>query len=147
MVEEGPLCVFQTQISPKDLHEHTNPSLFMEDEKDEQLCNQSHTIEKPAVCHEELNRKEEDEGSQMDVSFCFPNSEIFCQEEIYLLDPIKEKDEISTNTHQENHFFYSENLNDILKRISACLHMMNMRMTTWIVHLKNRKSTIIDWIT
>ena len=29
MVEEGPLCVFQTQVSPEDLHEHTQPSLLV----------------------------------------------------------------------------------------------------------------------
>ena len=49
MVEEGPLCVFQTQISPEDLHEHTNPSFLMEDENDEQHCNQSQHIEKTTV--------------------------------------------------------------------------------------------------
>ena len=34
-VEERPLCVYQTRISPEDLQEHTKPSLFMDDEKDE----------------------------------------------------------------------------------------------------------------
>ena len=57
----------------------------MEDGKDEQLCNQSHTIEKPAVCHEELNSKEGDEGSQMDVSFCFLNSEFFVENKFVCL--------------------------------------------------------------
>ena len=37
MVEEGPLCVFQAQISPEYLYEHTNPSLLVEDEMGEQL--------------------------------------------------------------------------------------------------------------
>ena len=37
MVEDGPLCVFQTQMSPRDLHEHTKPSFLVEDEKDEKL--------------------------------------------------------------------------------------------------------------
>ena len=59
------------------------------------LCNQSQPLEKPAVCNEELNNKEEDGGSQMDVSFCFSSSEIFCQEEIYLLDPIEEMNDVS----------------------------------------------------
>ena len=79
--------------------------LEVQDEQEEQSDNQFQHVEKPGVYDEELDHKERDEGSQMDVSFCFPNSEIFCQEEICLLDPIKEKDEISTNTHQENHFF------------------------------------------
>ena len=51
MVEEGPLCVFQTQISPEDWHEHTNPSLLVEDENDEQHCNQSQHIEKNKSLH------------------------------------------------------------------------------------------------
>ena len=33
-VEEGPLCVFQTKISPEESHEHTKPSLLVEDEND-----------------------------------------------------------------------------------------------------------------
>ena len=37
MVEEGPLCVDQSQIALEDLHEHTKPYLLVEDEKDEQL--------------------------------------------------------------------------------------------------------------
>ena len=86
----------------------------MEYGKNEQLCNQSHPIEKPAVCNEELNMKEEDEGSRMDVSFCSSNSEIFCQEEIYLLDPIEEKDDISADTHKRNQVINSEILNEVI---------------------------------
>ena len=52
MVEEGPLCVFQTQVPPEYLHGHTNPSLLVEDENDEQFCNQSQHIEKTSVCSE-----------------------------------------------------------------------------------------------
>ena len=37
IVEEGPLCGFQIQISPKGLHEHTNPSFLVEDEKDDKI--------------------------------------------------------------------------------------------------------------
>ena len=46
MVEEGPLCVYQTHFLPENLQEHTRPSLFMDDEKDEQQYNQSKHIEK-----------------------------------------------------------------------------------------------------
>ena len=56
---------------------------------------------KQAVCDEELNNKEEDEGSQRDVPFCFSNSEIFCQEEIHLLDPIEEMNEVSDEAYKE----------------------------------------------
>ena len=59
-------------------------------------------MEKASVCNEQLNNKEEDEGSQMDVSFCLSNSEIFCQKGIYLLDPIKEQSEISFEMHGKN---------------------------------------------
>ena len=102
MVEEGPLCVFQTQISPEDLHEHANPSLLVEYENDEQHCNQSQHIEKPAVCDEELKYEEKEQGSQLDVSFCFSNSEIFCQEEIFFLDPIEKQNVISFEMHEKN---------------------------------------------
>ena len=61
--------------------------LGMDDEQEGQVCNQSQPLEKPAVCNEELNNEKEYGGSQMDVSFCFSNSEIFCQEEIFLPDP------------------------------------------------------------
>ena len=46
----------------------------MDDKKEEQLYNPSQPIEKPAVCYEELNNKEEGEGSQMHVPFCCSNS-------------------------------------------------------------------------
>ena len=29
MVEDRPMCFFQTRISPEDLHEHTQPSLLV----------------------------------------------------------------------------------------------------------------------
>ena len=72
----------------------------MYDEREWQLCNQSQPLEKPVVCNE-LNNDEEDEGSQMDVSFCFSNPEIFCQKEICLLDPIEEMNDVSFNTYKE----------------------------------------------
>ena len=58
MIEERALCVYQIQISPEYLHEHTKPSLEMDNEKDEQSCNQSQHIEKPIVRSEGLNQKE-----------------------------------------------------------------------------------------
>ena len=60
--------------------------LEMDDKKEEQSCDQSQHLKKPVVCNEELNHKEEDEGSKWDVPLCFSNSEILCQEEIILLD-------------------------------------------------------------
>ena len=56
-VEEGPSCVFQTEIAPEETHEHTKPIFLMEGGKDEQLFNQSQPIEKLGVCNEELNNK------------------------------------------------------------------------------------------
>ena len=38
----------------------------------------------------------------MDVSFCFSISEFFCQEEIFFLDPIEERNDISIEAHKEN---------------------------------------------
>ena len=73
----------------------------MDDEKEGQLCNQSQPLEKPVVCHEKLNNEEEYGGSQMDVYFCFSNSKFFCQEEIHLLDPIEEMNEVSDEAYKE----------------------------------------------
>ena len=78
--------------------------LGMDDEQEGHLCNQSQPLEKPAVCNEELNNEEEDGGSQMDVSFCFPNSEIFCQEEIYFLNPIEEMNDVSSEAYKNMKF-------------------------------------------
>ena len=48
-----------------------------------------------------MNNEEEDGGSQMDVSSCFSNSEIFCQEDIYLLDPIEETNYVYSEAYKE----------------------------------------------
>ena len=64
--------------------------LGMDGEQGGQLFNQSQPLEKTALCNEELNNEEEDGGSQMDVSFCFSNSEIFCRKEFCLLDHVEE---------------------------------------------------------
>ena len=48
-----------------------------------------------------MNNEEEDEGSQMDVSFWSSNSEIFCQEEIYLLDSIEEMNDVFAEAYKE----------------------------------------------
>ena len=79
----------------------------MDDEQEGQLCNQSQPLEKPAVSNEKLNNEEEDGGSQMDVSFCFSNSEIFCQEEICLLDSIERQNDISFEMHEKNQVVHS----------------------------------------
>ena len=70
-VEERPLYAYQTQISPEDLQNHANPSLFVEDEKDEGSCNQSQPMKKLVVFHKGLNHKEEEEDSKCDVSVFF----------------------------------------------------------------------------
>ena len=78
MAEERPLYAYQTQISLESLQEHANPSLFVEDEKDEQSCNQSQRMKKPAVCHEGLNHKEEEEDSKWDFLYVFQIHKLFC---------------------------------------------------------------------
>ena len=46
----------------------------IDDEKEEKSSDQSQNVDIPAVCNEELNHKEEDGGSQMNISSCFSNS-------------------------------------------------------------------------
>ena len=50
---------------------------------------------------------EGDEGSQIDVCFCFSNSEIFCQEELYFPASIGEKTNVSAETYKEDEVFNS----------------------------------------
>ena len=58
--------ILQDYTSPKDMQEHTNPSLLINDEKSEQSnmiplqYNQSQHMEKPTICNEGLNHKEKD---------------------------------------------------------------------------------------
>ena len=84
----------------------------MDDEWEGNLCNQSQPLEKPAVCNEELNNEEEDGGSQMDVSFCFSNSEIFCRKEVCFLNHVEEWSGISFKMHEKNEVVKSEILNE-----------------------------------
>ena len=34
-----------------------------------------------------------------------------------------------------------------LKKISTYLYMMNVRMATWMMHLKKKQTAVMDWIT
>ena len=98
-------------------HERVVPTinfLGMDDEWEGQLCNQSYPLEKLAVCNEELNNEEEYEGSQMGVSFCFSHSEIFCQEEIYLLDPIEQMNDVFVEAYKEYEVLKSEILDEVV---------------------------------
>ena len=64
MVEDGALCVFQNLIPPKDLHEHTKPSLLVEDEKDEKIKSALHS--NPSF-HEYYNKHDDSNY----LSFCY----------------------------------------------------------------------------
>ena len=64
VVEDGSLCVFQNLIPPEDLHEHTKPSLLVEDEKDEQLKSALHS--NPSF-YEYYNQQ--DESSRLPLCF------------------------------------------------------------------------------
>ena len=82
MVEEGPLCVFQTQISPEYLHEHTKPYLLVEDEMDEQLKYALHS-----------NPYFYDDCNQHDERSCFP----LC---FSSFDFLKQRLRVSNQTHK-----------------------------------------------
>ena len=64
MVEDGPLCVLQTQVSPEDLHEHTNPSLMVEDDKDEKIKS---ALDSNPSFHEDYNKHDDSNY----LSFCY----------------------------------------------------------------------------
>ena len=50
----------------------------------------------------------------MDVSFYFSNSEIFCQEEIYLLDLIEEMNVVSAEAYKEYEVLKPEILDEVV---------------------------------
>ena len=88
--------------------------LEVEDEKDEQLCNQYQHVEKLAVCDEGLNHKEEDEGSPMNVSSHFSNSEILGQEGLCQLDSFEKQNDNYFETSENNEVVESEILNEVV---------------------------------
>ena len=98
----------------------------MDDEQEGQLCNQSPPLEKLAVCNEELNNEEEDGGSQMDVSFCFSNSEFFCRKEVCLFDHVEEQSGISFETHENNEVVKSEILDEVVDVLPGNCHEFSL---------------------
>ena len=51
-------------------------------------------MKEPTVCNKRRDHKEGDEDSQWDVSLNLSNSEIFCQEDIFLLNLVEEQNDI-----------------------------------------------------
>ena len=73
-----------------------------------------------------MNNEEEDGGSQKNVSFCFSNSEIFCQEEIYSLDPIEEMNDVSTEAYKEYVVLKSEILDEVVDVSPRNCHVFSL---------------------
>ena len=73
-----------------------------------------------------MNNEEEDMSSQMDVSFCFSNSEFFCQEEIYLLNPIEEMNDVSAESYKEYEFSKSEILDEFVDVSPRNYHVFSL---------------------
>ena len=74
----------------------------MEDEKNEQTCNQSQQVETSVVCDEEMKHKERDENTQWDASLNISNSETFCQENMFFLNPVKKQNDIPLEVLEKN---------------------------------------------
>ena len=72
VVEDGPLCVFQTLIPLEYLHEHTKPSLLVEDEKDEKIKSALHS--NPSF-HEDYNKHDDSNY----LPFCYASFEFLRQ--------------------------------------------------------------------
>ena len=73
-----------------------------------------------------MNNEEEDGGSQMDVSFCFSNSEIFCHAKIYLLDPIEEMNDFSAEAYKEYEVLKSEILDEVVDVSPGNCHVFSL---------------------
>ena len=69
-----------------------------------------------------MNHKEEDEGSQMNFSSYFSNSEIFCQEEIWLFDSTERQNDISFEIYEKNQVVNSEILNEVVDVLVGNCH-------------------------
>ena len=69
-----------------------------------------------------MDNKEEDEGSQINVSFCFSNSEIFYQNKICFSDYIGENNYIYVETYREDEVVKSEILNEIMDVVVENCH-------------------------
>ena len=83
------------------------------DEKEEQSSDHFQHIEKPMVYDDELDHKEGNEGSQINVSPYFSNSEISHRGEVFcLLDPVGENDSIFTEVYTKDEVLNSEILRE-----------------------------------
>ena len=71
-------------------------------------------MEKSAVCDEEMKHKEGDEDSQWDASLNISNSEIFCQENMFLLNPIEKQNDILLEVLEKYGVVKSVMLNEIV---------------------------------
>ena len=63
----------------------------------------------------------------MDVSFCFSNSEFFCQKEVCLLDHVEERSGISFKMHEKNEVVKSEILNEYVDVLVEDCHENSCR--------------------
>ena len=85
----------------------------IDDEKEEQSGNRYKHVQKPEVDDEELDHKERDEDSQINVSPYYSNLEISCQKELFcLLDSIGENNGISDKAYKEDEVLNSRSLNE-----------------------------------
>ena len=66
------------------------------------------------VCDEEIKHKEGDEESQWNASLNLSNSEIFCQENMYLLNPVEKKNDISLEVLEKHGVVKSNILNEVV---------------------------------
>ena len=66
------------------------------------------------VCDEEMKHKEGDEDSQWDASLNLSNSEIFCQGNMYLLNPVEKQNDIPLEALEKNGVVKSEILNEVV---------------------------------
>ena len=79
-----------------------NFSLLIYNEKEEKSCHQSQYVKERTVCNNQRDHKEGDEDSQWNVSLNISNSEMFCQEDIFLLNLVEEKNDIPLEVLENN---------------------------------------------
>ena len=71
-------------------------------------------MKEPTLYNKPRDHKEGDENSQWDVSLILLNSETFCQEDIFLLNIVEEKNDIPLEVLDKNGVVNLEILNEVV---------------------------------
>ena len=96
-------------------------------------------MKEPIVCNKQRDYKEGDEDSQRDVSLNLSNSEMFCQDDIFLLNLVEEQNDIPLEALESNGVVNVEILNEV-----ADISLKNNHENSFKSSSKNRFDSMKD---